>query len=74
MLFQAAEITGQPEWFADVCELNFTITDLAELPQEDFLLIDVINQFLAELNLSLGFTAERRKLSVSELLSTGPIK
>ena len=74
VLFQAAEITGQQEWFADVCELNFTVTDLAELPQEDFLLIDVINQFLAELNLSLGFTAERRKLSVSELLNTGPSK
>ena len=51
-----------------------TVTDLAELPQEDF--VNRCHQpvSLLKINLSMGFTAERRKLSVSELLNTGPSK
>ena len=74
VLFQTTENKGQQKWFADVCELNFTVSSSAELRQADFLLSEGINQFIAELNHSLGFTAERTKLSVSELLSTGPTK
>ena len=56
------------DWFADVCELNFTDSGLAGLEEDDFLAIDLINVHLANINISAGFSDQRTSLRASAIL------
>ena len=54
------------QWFADICELNNL--NLEKLPQEDFLIIDWLNNYLAQFNIDAGFSAARIPLRVQDIL------
>jgi uncharacterized protein len=64
ILFQEKE-----QWFADVCSLNFMDYSIENLEQDDFILVDILNQHLALSNIEEGFDDERFELRLSTILT-----
>ena len=60
--------SDKDQWFADVCSLNFTDYPLENLEENDFIIVDIINQHIAISNLEEGFDDSRYELSLNTIM------